>query len=94
MSRAKLHLLCSFTAPYAATQKKPSVPAVFWERPWPNTGRLNGLQFYHVKFDTNFFKVLIIRRELMTYLLIFSWIALIYVSYKGAVVALDKAGLL
>jgi hypothetical protein len=30
----------------------------------------------------------------MTYILIFSWIALIYVSYKGAVVALDKAGLL
>lgn len=30
----------------------------------------------------------------MTYVLIFSWIALIIVSYKGAVVALDKAGLL
>jgi hypothetical protein len=30
----------------------------------------------------------------MTYILIFSWIALIFVSYKGAVMALDKAGLL
>lgn len=30
----------------------------------------------------------------MTYILIFSWIALIYASYKGAVMALDKAGLL
>jgi len=30
----------------------------------------------------------------MTYILIFSWIGLIYVSYKGAVMALDKAGLL
>ncbi len=30
----------------------------------------------------------------MTYVLIFSWIALIFVSYKGAVVVLDKAGLL
>jgi len=30
----------------------------------------------------------------MTYILIFSWISLIYVSYKGAVMALDKAGLL
>ena len=30
----------------------------------------------------------------MTYILIFSRIALIYVSYKGAVMALDKAGLL
>jgi hypothetical protein len=30
----------------------------------------------------------------MTYVLIFSWIALIFVSYKGAVVALEKAGLL
>ncbi len=30
----------------------------------------------------------------MTYILIFSWMALIYVSYKGAVMALDKADLL
>ena len=30
----------------------------------------------------------------MTAVLIFSWIALIYVSYRGAVMALDKAGLL
>ena len=30
----------------------------------------------------------------MTTVLVFSWIALIYVSYKGAVMALHKAGLL
>lgn len=30
----------------------------------------------------------------MTVFLIFSWMALIFVSYKGAVMALDKAGLL
>jgi hypothetical protein len=30
----------------------------------------------------------------MTYVLIFSWIALIYVSYKGAISLLEKAGLL
>ena len=31
---------------------------------------------------------------MMTVIFIFSWIALIYVSYRGAIVALDKAGLL
>jgi hypothetical protein len=30
----------------------------------------------------------------MTAVFIFSWIALIFVSYKGAILALDKAGLL
>lgn len=30
----------------------------------------------------------------MTAVLLLSWIALIFVSYKGAVVALDKSGLL
>ncbi|KAF0190004.1 MAG: hypothetical protein FD168_302 [Desulfobulbaceae bacterium] len=30
----------------------------------------------------------------MTVVLLVSWIALIFVSYKGAVMALDKAGLL
>jgi len=30
----------------------------------------------------------------MTAVLLFSWIALIIVSYKGAVLALDKTGLL
>ncbi len=31
---------------------------------------------------------------MMTVFLLVSWIALIYVSYKGAIMALDKAGLL
>lgn len=30
----------------------------------------------------------------MTVVLLISWMALIFVSYKGAVTALDKAGLL
>lgn len=30
----------------------------------------------------------------MTVVLIITWIALVFVSYKGAVLALDKAGLL
>jgi hypothetical protein len=31
---------------------------------------------------------------MMTVFLLVSWIALIYVSYKGAIMALDKVGLL
>ena len=87
-------MLFSFTAPYAASRKQPIYPGCFLRVALADTGRIICNQFFHVEFDTNFFKVLIVRRELMTYLLIFSWIGLIYVSYKGAVMALDKAGLL
>jgi hypothetical protein len=31
---------------------------------------------------------------MMTVILLVSWIALIFLSYKGAIMALDKAGLL
>ena len=48
-----------------------------------------------IESGTDFFEEINCKEgNTMTYVLIFSWIALIYFSYKGAVMALDKAGML
>jgi len=80
-------LLAGLTASYAASRKQQSV----WLFPGVASGKLYLPSIRRIASKiANKFKEVVI----MTIVLLVSWMALIFVAYKGAVIALDKAGLL
>ena len=80
-------MLAGLTASYAASRKQQSVRLFSGVA----SGKLYLPSIWQIaeRIAITFKEVII-----MTIVLLVSWMALIFVAYKGAVMALDKAGLL